>query len=100
MNGFSVALVGPHPSRDGGALAHGRRLHRRLAALDLRGPVVAGDAGARPGGAVLFAGRGLGALIRAVRQGATRRPVRVRALRAVSVYDNFQPHLKLHRAIA
>ena len=69
-------------------------------ALNLRIPVVASDASARPEGVVLFETRNLEAMIHAVRQVLTHRDAYVQALQAVSIDDNFPPLLKLYREIA
>lgn len=69
-------------------------------ALNLRVPVVASDACARPDGAVLFETRNLEAMSRAVRQVLTHRAAHVQALQSVSIDDNFPPLLELYRAIA
>ena len=69
-------------------------------ALHLHVPVVASDASARPDGVVLFETRNLEALVRAVREVLADREAHVRALRSVSIDDNFPPVLKLYRAIA
>jgi glycosyltransferase involved in cell wall biosynthesis len=68
-------------------------------ALNLRVPVVASDASARPDGVVLFEARNLEALIQAVREVLTHRAAYVQALQSVSIDDNFPPLLKLYRAI-
>jgi glycosyltransferase involved in cell wall biosynthesis len=69
-------------------------------ALNLRVPVVASDASARPDGTVLFETRNLEALIHAVRKVLTHHAAHVQALQSVSIEDNFPPLLKLYRAIA
>lgn len=69
-------------------------------ALNLRVPVVASDASARPEGVVSFETRNLEAMIHAVRQVLTHHEAQVEALQAVSIEDNFLPILKLYRDIA
>jgi glycosyltransferase involved in cell wall biosynthesis len=69
-------------------------------ALNLRVPVVASDASARPDGVVLFETRNLEAMIHAVRQVLTHRAAHVQALQTISIDDNFPPLLKLYREIA
>jgi glycosyltransferase involved in cell wall biosynthesis len=69
-------------------------------ALNLRVPVVASDASARPDGVVLFETRNLEALERAVRLVLAHRAAHVVALQSISIDDNFPPLLELYRAIA